>query len=181
MTPRVAASTRLRRPREPRASRRAEALRRRAGRRGFTQAGPRPPTAPLTPVRCVSRLWAETAFAAPSDLVFPTGAGRPESRNNVRRRILLRAVARANETATDDARLPESLSPHALRRSYASWLVAEGEDPAFVMNQLGHTDPKMTLGLYAKALKSKRRRSTSTRNGTSPDAAPLDAELEEAR
>ena len=37
-------------------------------------------------------------------------------------------------------------------------LVAEGEDPAYVMQQLGHTDPKMTLGLYAKALKSKRRR-----------------------
>jgi hypothetical protein len=36
--------------------------------------------------------------------------------------------------------------------------VAEGEDPAYVMQQLGHTDPKMTLGLYAKALKSKRRR-----------------------
>jgi nucleoside-diphosphate-sugar epimerase len=36
-------------------------------------------------------------------------------------------------------------------------LVAEGEDPAYVMQQLGHTDPKMTLGLYAKALKSKRR------------------------
>jgi len=26
------------------------------------------------------------------------------------------------------------------------------------MEELGHTDPKMTLGLYAKALRSKRRR-----------------------
>ena len=40
---------------------------------------------------------------------------------------------------------------------YASWLVAEGEDPAYVVQQLGHTDPKMTLGLYARALQSKRR------------------------
>jgi hypothetical protein len=28
------------------------------------------------------------------------------------------------------------------------------------MQQIGHTDPRMTLGLYAKALKSKRRRPT---------------------
>ena len=41
---------------------------------------------------------------------------------------------------------------------FASWLVAEGADPAYVMAQLGHTDPQMTLGLYAKALKSKRGR-----------------------
>lgn len=43
--------------------------------------------------------------------------------------------------------LPEGLSPHALRRTYASWLVAEGEDAAYMMAQLGHTDPKMALGL----------------------------------
>ena len=50
---------------------------------------------------------------------------------------------------------------------YASWLVAEGEDPAYVMQQLGHTDPKMTLGLYARALQSKRRRPHARRR---PDA-----------
>jgi hypothetical protein len=36
--------------------------------------------------------------------------------------------------------------------------MAEGEDPAYVMAQLWHTDPKMTLGLYAKELRSKSRR-----------------------
>ncbi len=79
---------------------------------------------------------------------------------HVRRRVLLRAVERADENlaAAGVEPLPTDLSPHALRRSFASWLVAEGEDPAYAMAQLGHTDPKMTLGLYAKELRSKSRR-----------------------
>src|SRR4051812_30026777 len=104
---------------------------------------------------------ASTRHGEPGDLVFSTSTGRPDNRNNVRRRVLVRAVERANQRITEEGgcdRLPDGLSPHALRRSFASWLVAEGEDPAYVMAQLGHTDPKMTLGLYAKALKSKRRR-----------------------
>lgn len=106
-------------------------------------------------------LWkSETAFAGVTDLVFPTGKGRPENRNNVRRRVLLRAVERANGGV--EGSLPTDLTPHALRRTFASWLIGEGEDVAYVMDQLGHTDPKMTLGLYAKALRSKRRRAAST-------------------
>jgi len=104
---------------------------------------------------------AESRNAQASDLVFPTSTGRPDNRNNVRRRVLVRAVERANARIADEGGcepLPAGLSPHGLRRSFASWLVAEGEDPAYVMQQLGHTDATMTLGLYAKALKSKRRR-----------------------
>jgi integrase-like protein len=88
----------------------------------------------------------------------------------VRRRVLLRAVERTNERIAEGGGcepLPDGLSQHALRRSFASWLVAEGEDPAYVMQQLGHTDPAMTLGLYAKALQSKRRRPHARRQ---PDA-----------
>lgn len=104
----------------------------------------------------------QTRFDDAKAFVFTTTTGNPQNRNNVRRRVLLRAAARANERLAKERRtdlLPEGLSPHALRRSFASWLIAEGEDVAYVMGQLGHTDPKMTLGLYAKALRSKRRRS----------------------
>ena len=31
---------------------------------------------------------------------------------------------------------------HALRRSFASWLIAEGEDVSYVMDQMGHADSK---------------------------------------
>lgn len=123
-----------------------------------TQAGVR--TVDLQPeLRDELSAWAARR-RSPSGLVFPTSTGQPDNRNNVRRRVLLRAVERANSRIADDngEPLPAELSPHDLRRTFASWLIAEGEDPAYVMQQLGHTDPKMTLGLYARALKSKRRR-----------------------
>ena len=109
----------------------------------------------------LAALKARTKFSGPDELVFPTSTGRPDSRSNVRRRLLLRAVERANRRIAEEGGcepLPDGLKPHDLRRTFASWLVAEGEDPAYVMGQMGHTDPDMTLGLYAKALKSKRRR-----------------------
>ncbi len=89
----------------------------------------------------------------------------------MRTRVLIRSAERANENIAiaesgkgdphvwEEALVPERrLANHVLRDTFASWLVAEGEDPAYVMQQMGHTDPKMTLGLYAKALTSKRRR-----------------------
>jgi integrase len=50
--------------------------------------------------------------------------------------------------------LPEGLTLHALRRTCASVLVALGKDPRYVMGQLGHTDPTVTLGIYAQAMTS---------------------------
>lgn len=112
------------------------------------------------------------------DLVFGTSRGRADSRNNVRLRVLLRAAERANERIAEREGcdpLPEGLSPHALRRSFASWLIGEGEDVAYVQQQLGHEDPSMTLGIYAKALRSKSRRPHARRAlaGTSGDLAAL--------
>lgn len=118
----------------------------------------------------------ETRQSHASDLVFPTSTGQPDNRNNVRRRVLVRAVERANARIADEGGcelLPAGLSPHGLRRSFASWLVAEGEDPAYVMQQLGHTDATMTLSLYAQALKSKRRRPHARRQADSPQWASL--------
>ncbi len=107
-------------------------------------------------------IWkASTSFGDRDDLAFPTGTGRPNSRGNIRKRVLLRAVERANQelaAASEDERLPEDLSPHALRRSFASMLAADGDDIRYTMDQLGHADPKVTLGIYAQVLKSKRRR-----------------------
>jgi len=100
-----------------------------------------------------------------AELVFPTSTGQPDNRNSVRRRAL--------DADGGCEPLPAGLSPHGLRRTFASWLVAEGEDPAYVMQQLGHTAPAMTLGLYAKALKSKRRRANPRRAEESADWASL--------
>ncbi len=49
--------------------------------------------------------------------------------------------------------LPERLTLHGLRHTFASLLVALGEDPCYVMGQLGHTDPAFTLRIYAHAMR----------------------------
>jgi integrase len=36
-------------------------------------------------------------------------------------------------------------TPHTLRRTYISLLLAAGCDPAYVQHQVGHTDPSLTL------------------------------------
>jgi hypothetical protein len=84
-------------------------------------------------------------------LVFPTRTGRPRDKDNIRARILAPAIARANELLEDrgGVPLPDGLSPHKLRHTFASILVACGEDPASVMFQLGHADSAFTLRVYA--------------------------------
>ncbi len=57
----------------------------------------------------------------------------------------MRAVERANERIGEGSEyepLPDGLSPHALRRSFASWLIAEGEGVSYVMDQMGHATRK---------------------------------------
>ena len=45
----------------------------------------------------------------------------------------------------------------------ASLLYLRGEDPAYVMEQLAHTDPKLALRIYTKALGDRRSRGRGTR------------------
>jgi integrase len=70
--------------------------------------------------------------------------------------VLGKAIKRANAQLAADGQtpLPEGLTLHALRRTCASVLVALGKDPRYVMAQLGHTDPTVTLGIYAQAMTS---------------------------
>jgi integrase len=79
--------------------------------------------------------------------VFTTSAGRPRDRSNVRPRVMAPAIERANELLAerDLPPLPEGLTAHKLRHTYGSVLAARGEDPAYEMAHLGHTDPKFTL------------------------------------
>ena len=89
------------------------------------------------------------------DLVFPTGTGGIRDKDNLRNRILAAAVERADDLVEqrDQMPLPKGLTPHKLRHTFASILVACGEDPASVMAQLGHTDPKFTLRVYTHIMR----------------------------
>ena len=101
---------------------------------------------------------------APTELVFGTSTGKPDTRQNVRKRRL-RAVDRANAAlaAEDLPGLPERVTPHTLRRTFAALLYLRGEDPVYVMEQLGHADPKLALRIYAKVIGDRRRRGRGER------------------
>ena len=90
----------------------------------------------------------------PNAFVFATGTGGKQSATNIRRRVLATAVERANArlAASGTGRLPEGLTPHSLRRTFASLLYALGEAPPFVMAQMGHTSPNLALAIYAKEM-----------------------------
>jgi integrase len=67
-------------------------------------------------------------------------------------------VERANEKLSEagDIPLPDGLTPHKLRHTFASILVALGVDPGSVMDQLGHTDPGFTLRVYRHGMRRDR-------------------------
>ncbi len=50
------------------------------------------------------------------------------------------------------AELPGHFTPHCLRHTYASVLIAEGRSPAYVQAQLGHASISLTVDTYGKWL-----------------------------
>ena len=78
--------------------------------------------------------------------VFHTKTGTLLDAHNVRR---------AMRSVVKQAGLPLHLSPHSLRHSYASILLANGESPAYVQEQLGHATIELTVTTYGKWLKKK--------------------------
>jgi integrase len=69
------------------------------------------------------------------------------------------AIKRANRRLEEQGIEPisEKVSPHSLRRTYASLRGALRDDPVYIAEQLGHTDPRFTLSVYAKAAKRRER------------------------
>lgn len=93
----------------------------------------------------------DAEWTEPADFVF---AGRirekPRERNIVRTRILYGAIRKANEqlAAEDRPPLPDGITFHSLRRTYAALRAELGEHPAITAAQMGHRDPRMTLRVY---------------------------------
>jgi integrase len=91
----------------------------------------------------------------PGDYVFATRTGARQSRENMRNRVLAPAVRLASEqlVAGGSSPLPDGLTPHSLRRTFASVLYALGEDPGVVMDEMGHTDPALALRVYRQTMR----------------------------
>ena len=90
---------------------------------------------------------------AATDPAFPTRTGRRQHPDNVRARILAPIRERANELLAAEGRLPiRHLTPHTLRRTFASILAVCNVPPRRAMYLLGHADPTLTLAVYQQVL-----------------------------
>ncbi|HUN77414.1 MAG TPA: tyrosine-type recombinase/integrase [Solirubrobacteraceae bacterium] len=98
---------------------------------------------------------ARRSHAEAEAYVFSTLKGGRPSPNNLRSRVLRVAVERANENLAKRklAPLPERITPHSLRRTFASVLYALGEDPGIVMDEMGHANPGLALRVYRQAMR----------------------------
>ena len=98
---------------------------------------------------------AASVKTGPNDPVFVTTTGVARSRHNLRQDVVDAAVVTANRLAEERGiqPLPLGITPHKLRHTYASILVAIGKDPTYVMQQLGHTDPAFTLRVYSHMMR----------------------------
>lgn len=87
--------------------------------------------------------------------VFQARGGGRMSEDNVRARVIGGSVKRANRRLAENdlPPLPEGISPHSLRRTFASVLCTIGEDPGTVMDEMGHTDPAFTLRVYRQSMR----------------------------
>ena len=77
-----------------------------------------------------------------------SGSGDPVFATTSATSLSARNAGRAFAGLIKDADLAD-VTPHALRHTYASMLIAQGRDPVYVADQLGHSTPVITLRTYA--------------------------------
>jgi len=77
------------------------------------------------------------------DMMFPNGAGNPESHTNLLQRGFYPALRRAGL---------RKIRFHDLRHTHASLMLANGEDIVRVSRLLGHANPTVTLNVYSHML-----------------------------
>jgi integrase len=140
----------------------------------------------LTPAlqELLAEYQSHSPYTAPGGLVFPTSTGKRDNPSNVRNRFLDSAAKLADVDLRAAGREPmPDLTPHSLRRTFISLLLAAGADVPYVMAQAGHTDPKMTLGLYAQVIASKTDHGAALDGivGIAPLGSPIERGADELR
>lgn len=88
--------------------------------------------------------------------VFPAEGRGPLDYANWRRRVWLPATKRVGL---------EGLGFHDLRRACATYMVLDGLDPKTAQGRLGHSDPRLTLAVYAQATSEGDRRAATALAG----------------
>ncbi len=94
-----------------------------------------------------------TEPVGPSSAAFSTRNGTPQTPGNVAHHVLAPTVALAAELLRARRQTPmPNVTPHTLRRTFASILAECGVAPRRAMYLLGHTDAKLTLSVYQQVL-----------------------------
>ena len=84
-----------------------------------------------------------------ADHFFGTATGKRRDPDRFRDRILARAVTRANANRAENGLAPlPPITPHSLRRTWATFCAMIGRDPKWVASQIGHVNPKFTFSVY---------------------------------
>jgi integrase len=105
---------------------------------------------------------ARSPSTRPSDPVFVSRSRNGEHARQTPRNVQARlktAVKAANETLAEAGIEPisERVTPHSLRRTYASVRAALRDDPVYIAEQLGHRDARFTFRVYQRAAKRRER------------------------
>jgi integrase len=87
--------------------------------------------------------------------VFAGHRGGAPTAENLRCRVLRPACERANQRLdeAEGSHLPEPVTHHSLRRTFASVLFAVGWTLPEVMEALGYIDARLTLMIYARSVR----------------------------
>jgi integrase len=100
----------------------------------------RPVAMPKTLRDALEEWWKQTERRCGADYVFASSTGGPLDGRNVIRTVF--------EPARKAANLPP-VRFHDLRHSYASLLIAQGEHPKVISEQLGHASVTITMDRYS--------------------------------
>jgi integrase len=104
---------------------------------------------PLLPGLCERLTEHRLDYASgPNPPAFPTRTGTRQRPDNVRSRIPEPIRARANELLSAERRPPIAhMTPHTLRRTFASILAVCAPPPRRAMYLMGHTDAGFTMSV----------------------------------
>lgn len=100
---------------------------------------------------------ARARWTRPADFIFPGSErgklkrGRPRERCALNR-LIRRKIKQANVALEAEgwALIPDDVTFHGLRRTYATLMAESGADTAYTMRQIGHTKAAFTLEIYTQ-------------------------------
>jgi integrase len=109
-------------------------------------------------IEALSEWKARSPKSASSDPVLVARTGRRQAVTNIDHRIKA-AIKAANVKLAELQIEPisEKVTPHSLRRTYASLRAAVGDHPVYIAEQLGHEDPAFTFRVYQRSVKRRER------------------------